>query len=144
MNVSGVDEVFYQLTHAGQRVSDGARKKMHAGAARIVKEARLNAPRDDGELEDSIRIEKDYGFRGRLQLNIVMGGFVRGVNVDSYAMEVHENYEGMGKPGANTLAKMAANPGRYIGSKFLERAAAKEEPRLNADIIDVTKKEWHL
>jgi hypothetical protein len=132
-----VSSVMLQLRNIAEKVPDKARKTMHRAADRIVKEAKLNAPVDDGELEDSIRKEIEYERRGRLKIDIVMGGWVRGVNVDRYAVIIHENYEGMLKhgPGKNTLAKMAANPGRFIGSKFLTRAGDKEKDKLMGDMI---------
>lgn len=134
MSVSGADALVLQLRHVSQTVPDKARKTMHRAADRIVKEAKLNAPVDDKELEDSIRKEISYEARGRLKIDIVMGGMVRGVDVDRYAVAIHENYEAY-KAGKNTIAKRAANPGRYIGSKFLTRAGDKEKDKLMQDMI---------
>lgn len=146
LTVTGADQVFVALRNTADRVSATARKTMHRGADQIVREAKLNTPHDDGELEDSIKKEVAYGERGRLQIDVVCGGIVRGVNVDNYAMEVHENYEGMLRhgPGPNTLAKMNANPGRYIGSKFLERARAAVAPKLIRDMIQAVTREFKL
>jgi hypothetical protein len=117
---------------------------MDRGADKIVKEAQLNAPVDKHNLEDAIHKEKSYEDRGRMRVEIVVGGEVRGVDVDRYAMMVHENYEGMlravrkdgsqGGPGPGTLAKRAANPGRYVGEKFLERAVDDQMPKIIAQM----------
>ena len=135
--VTGIDELRVELRYKAKKVPDNARKVMHRGADQIAKEAKLNAPVDDGELEDSIHIEKGYEESGRLMVVVAAGGVVRGVDVDRYATLVHENYEGMLKhgPGPNTLAKMRANPGRKIGSKFLERARRDVEPKLKKAMI---------
>jgi hypothetical protein len=144
MKLTGMAELRVELRQLAVRVPDGARKVMHRSAEIIVEEAKLNAPRDWGNLEDAIRIIKDYtGVNGRLQIDIgiVPTGSEMGENgpisVDRfniYAALVHENYEThvayVKGPGKGTLAKMAANPGRKIGSGFLSRAAAEEEPRL--------------
>lgn len=139
LNAEGIEAVILRLRNLAQTVPDNARKVMHRGADRIVKEAKLNVPVDTHNLEESIRKEVDYGFRGRLKIDITCGGEVNGVNVDQYAVIVHENYEGMLKhgPGPGTLAKMAANPGRIIGSKFLERALEAERDKLNRAMIGV-------
>lgn len=143
IKTQGFSGLYASLRHAGQRVQENGRKTMHRQADAIVKEARLNAPVDKHNLEESIRKEIDYVQRGRLQITIKMGGFVGGVNVDRYALEVHENYESM-KPGPGTLAKMQANPGRIIGSKFLERAIEASRGKLQKAMVEAVIKEWHL
>ena len=147
LKTRGFDQLYAQLAYTADRVKDGARKQMHRGADRIVTEARLNAPVDEGNLEASIKKEVNYGVRGRLNIMVVMGGFVNGVNVDKYAVEVHENYEGMlknGVPGKLTDIKRQANPGRYVGQKFLARAIADNEAKIQAAMISAVVKEWKL
>jgi hypothetical protein len=134
MTMSGDIELVAQLRYLAQKVPENARKVMHREANNIVKEARLNAPVDDAELEDAIHIEKGYESRGRLTIDVVVGGIVRGVDVDRYAMLIHENYESM-TPGPGTIAKRAANPGRYVGGKFLERAVDDRMPKLEKAMI---------
>lgn len=134
MTITGADELTAQLRYLAQKVPAGARKVMHRQSEIIVEEAKLNAPVDTHELEDSIRLDKGYEDRGRLKIDIVVGGMVRGVDVDQYAMLIHENYESM-KPGPGTIAKRAANPGRYVGGKFLERAVDAQMPKLQKAMI---------
>lgn len=146
MKVTGMKELQAQLRYTAEKVPDNARKAMHRAADHILKEAKLNTPVDKFNLEKSIRKEVTYGVRGRLQINILVGGMMvdgvnitkqknrnlskqqrkRRVNVDQYAVLVHEAYETSvaykNGPGPGTRAKMLANPGRKIGSKFLERA----------------------
>lgn len=143
IKIHGVKQLEIKLRHTADRVADSARKTMHRGAANILKEAQLNAPVDEHNLEKSLRIERTTGIRGRLELTIVMGGFVGNVNVDRYAVEVHEHYSSMGV-GPGTQAKRLANPGRYIGEKFLERAAKDGEAKLLAAMISTVKKEWKI
>ena len=145
MRITGVGEVLAKLRYITQRVPDGARKKMRSVADHIVEEAKLNAPEDSGDLVASIRKEVTYGGKGRLQIDIVAGGNPK---VDRYVAEVHENYEGMvapskwGKgPSPRTKAKRAANPGRYVGEKFLERAIRSNEKRIPQDIFEAVMAE---
>lgn len=138
VKITGFEEVKVQLRYMEEKVADLARKQMHRSAERIVKEAQLNAPVDKHNLEKSIHIEKAYGTRGRLNIDVVAGGVVDGVDVDQYVLEMHEFYENY-EPGPATLEKMRQNPDRTIGSHFLTRAAAKEEPRLNETMIAVIK-----
>lgn len=128
------DRVVVELHSIGERVVETARKRMHSAAQRIVKNAQLNAPVDDHQLERSIHVERSLGERGRLELTVVAGGTVDGVNVDDYATLIHENYSSM-TPGENTRAKILANPDRVIGEKFLTRAAEEEEEGLAGSMI---------
>lgn len=132
LKVTGGRAVVVELRNIAQRVTNAARLRMHRGAAKVVKEGQLNAPRDTYRLEESIHIEKTYGTRGRLQIDIVAGGIVDGVNVDDYAALMHEHYEEIissdptdeqGRARREgTIQKQAENPSRYIGGKYLERA----------------------
>ena len=122
------------LRNVAERVPDRARKTMHKYADLIVADAKLFVPVDTHNLEESIHKVVSYGFRGRLQIDIEAGGFINGVDVDEYALMIHENYEAL-HPGAGTAAKRLANPGVYIGSKYLERAYEKHIDALRADMI---------
>lgn len=139
----GIPELVAQLRYTAHRITDASRKQMHRSADHIVKEAQLNAPVDLHNLEESIRKEVSYGVRGRLQIDIVMGGTVNGVNVDEYAIQVHEHYD-EDNPGPGTQAKREANPQRHVGGKFLERALDDNFNRINTEIVRVVLKEWHL
>jgi hypothetical protein len=127
MGVTGIEEVYAALRNEAERVSSTARKTMHRGADQIVKEARLNAPRDTGDLEEAIHKDVSYGERNRLQIDIVMD------EVD-YGTEMHEHYP-EDRPGPGTLAKRAANPGRHVGGKFITRAVEFVAPKLIKDMI---------
>lgn len=133
-NVRNTEKVVVELQSIGERVVDNARKLMHASSKKIVDRAKLMAPVDDHQLEKSIHLERSVGERGRLVLTVTAGGVVDGVNVDDYATLIHENYESM-DPGEGTLQKRAANPGVYIGEKFLTRAAEEEEDKLATRMI---------
>lgn len=140
---SGFAQIYAQLSHAGDRVVEAGRKQMHRSADKIVEEAKLNTPVDKHNLEESIHKEIDYGYRGRLQIQIVVGGNVNGVNVDRYAAEVHENYDSS-HPGPGTLAKMQANPGRIIGRGFLTRAVEAQREKMEKAMLSAVVKEWYL
>lgn len=140
MKIFNAGTVITELRHDAERVVDTARGSMRRAAARIVKEAKLNTPVDKFNLEESIHIERstEEG-SGRLQLDVVAGGVVHGVNVDEYALGVHENYDEE-HPGEGTIEKRAANPGRHVGGHFLSRAAEAEEIGLAQRMIsDITK-----
>lgn len=139
LKIKGFDTFQAMIRSIAEKVPDKARKTMHRVADRVVTEAKLNTPVDEFNLEDSIRKEVSYAsYRGRLVIEIKVGGMMNGVNVDKYAMLVHENYEGAvapNGPGRRTKMKMGNNPGRYIGSKFLSRALEAERYRLNPEIF---------
>jgi len=138
IKVEGIGQVKAMLRNVAQKAFPHAARVMRSAADNVEKMSKLQCPHDDGELEDSIHQEvmTDDGNR-RLAIDIVAGGVVRGVDVDEYAVIIHENYEGQLKhgPGINTLAKMAANPGVVIGSKFIQRAVDAEEPRLEKSML---------
>ena len=134
MNARGFGAVFARLNNIGEKVPDNARKTMHRAADRVVRNAKLMAPVDKHNLEESIKKEISYGFRGRLQINVTAGGFVNGVNVSNYVAEVHENYSSF-VPGPNTVAKQNANPQVIVGEKFLERALEQERTKLRQQMI---------
>ena len=139
----GVEDLVLQLRNTADRVSGTARKTMHRNADKIVELAQLQTPVDKHNLEQSIRKEVGYGARGRLEIDIVVGGFVNGVNVDHYAAEVHENYDD-DNPGPNTEAKRNANPGVQIGHHYLERAVDKYRPKLQREMIEDVLRMWRL
>jgi len=143
--VIGVPALIAELQNIADKVPDSARKTMNRGADKIVEEAKLNTPVDTHGLEDSIRAVRSYtGSRRRLEITIQVGGTINdnGEDTSSYAVRIHENYEGIeGAPGPGTIAKRNANPGRYIGSKFLERAVESVREKLTRDLIAAVVKE---
>lgn len=137
LKIFGVGSLIVKMRNVAKKVPDNARKAMHRGAEHIVDEAKLNAPVLTHAIEDSIRIEKEYGERGRLQIDVVAGGYVDGKDVDAYVALIHENYDKM-KMGKLSELKQAAHPEREVGGKFLERARAAEEPKIKAALIEAT------
>ena len=138
--VKGADELIAQFRYLAHKIPDTARKQMHRGADKVVQEAQLNAPVEKHNLEKAIHKEVSYGERGRLQIDIVVGGEINGINVDQYALEIHEHYESY-TPSKETLAKRQANPGRYVGEKFLERALTSPRVRIVEGIFQAIMKE---
>lgn len=139
LNDASYSKVVTGLHNIGIMVPENARKVMRRAAERIVRNAKLYVPEETGALKESIRLEASYGIRGRLQINVIAGGQSvinangRLISLDQYAGIIHELYDDM-KPGPRTREKMAANPGK-VGARFLSRAAAEEESRLQRDLI---------
>jgi hypothetical protein len=138
--VDGVEELMTRLRITADSVGGAARKVMHRAADRIVKNAKLNCPVDDGRLEQSIHKEVKYGYRNQLAIDIVADGVIDGKDVGEYAAIIHEHYESF-KPGPGTIAKRAANPGRHVGSKYLQRALEEEQERLTQQIEKAMQRE---
>ena len=142
MRVKGANEVKTELRHTAERVADKARGAMRRAAQRILTQARINAPRDKWNLEEAIQITRTVGERGRLQLDIDIVPTINGVNVQQYAIIMHENYDSIATsddPEARqgTKEKQRQYPNNLIGEKFLERAADAEEKTLTKNIISV-------
>lgn len=146
MKITGTNEVKVELRNVADRVADTARSAMRRSAIRIRDEARINAPRDLWNLEDSIQIVRDVGVSGRLQLDIDIIPVVNGVNVAQYALIIHENYNSIivedGDPNRRqgTREKQEQYPNNVIGEKFLERAANDEQKTLQKYMIEAVTK----
>ncbi|PZR92253.1 MAG: hypothetical protein DI537_13785 [Stutzerimonas stutzeri] len=157
IKAAGIGSAMAQLRSIGQKVPDAARSAMRRSAQTILENARAYAPEDFGNLANAIHIVKDYGYRGRLEIDIDIiptgrettkprklkgAGFSnskpRQIDVLQYALLVHENYEThvayVNGPGERTKQKMAANPGK-VGSGFLRRAAEEEREKLTRYLI---------
>lgn len=141
----GIGSVRRSLRNMAQTVPDGARSQMKRMAVRIVNLAMIYVPEDEGHLRDSIRVEKTYGTRGRLQIDIVAGDATvhtisgREIDLNSYARIIHENYSNM-NPGEGTKKKRQAYPGKLIGERFLSRATAEEEKDAEVKIADAIQR----
>lgn len=140
-----LDELAYRRVQMGlkniaEKVPSHASRAMRRAAMRIVNRAKLYVPEDTEALKDSIRLEAARGARGRLEINVIVGGMevinVRGrqVNLDQYAAIIHEAYDSM-EPGKKTLEKMELYPGK-VGAGFLTRAAEDERETLSRNMIE--------
>ncbi len=140
MKVKGLQAVHLMMRSMGERVPDTARKQMHRAADRIVKRARIYVPEDTEALKNSIRIERSYGGRGRLQIDIIVGDAStvnaagKTIDLNQYAAIIHERYRDF-KPGQGTLDKRMQYPGSYIGEQFMTRAAEDEQPGLERNLV---------
>lgn len=127
------DELAASFYRSGQMVGKRALRHMRASAKMIKDESIANAPVDykgvrksdppRHELERAHHIEEKYGDEGRLEATVWVGGDVDGVNVDDYALWIHEGYYQLGKA---SIAKAAAN-GHEVGPGYLHRALAEFE-----------------
>ncbi|MTH61200.1 hypothetical protein [Paracoccus litorisediminis] len=132
--------------NAAEKVPRTARKTMWRSARRILARAKEYTPEDFGFLEDSIRIEQSYGARGRLQLDIVMGGKTvlrpdtvmgRMVDLDQYALIIHEFYDQF-RPGQGTKYKRSL--GMKAGGRFLTRAFSDDNNQLERDMVTAVER----
>ncbi|MBD9511631.1 HK97 gp10 family phage protein [Ensifer sp. ENS10] len=149
LKVTGLAAVRTELRSYGDRVPDAARKTMHRSAEIIRDMAREYAPEDEGNLVRGIKIIKDYGANGRLQIDIGIempadafsksGTPLTAASFDRYATLVHENYESevayVNGPSRATIAKMARH-GEKVGSFFLRTAAEEEEKKLDDKMVN--------
>lgn len=143
MKISGLNEVVAGLRNAAQRVSQGAQRVVYGEADEIVREAQLNAPVDKYNLERAITRDNGRLSGFRFVITISVGGMVGNVDVTRYALFIHENYSSL-NPGPGTVQKRAANPGRYIGEKFLERALNARRGRVIRVVGQFVDREWRL
>lgn len=140
VKIVGAGAVQISLSNIAQKVPAHAARTMQRAAARIVKTAKLMVPEDTGALMESIRIERGVQSDRRIFINVVAGNQIitlpngRTVDLNEYALIIHENYDSM-SPGENTIKKQAANPNIEVGSGFMTRAAETEKPRLMTSLI---------
>jgi len=97
----------------------------------ILEIAQMNAPVDLHNLEDAIKMEEIKVGRERTFIEISVGGFVNGRNVDEYAAIMHEGSYNLGP----ISARKALSLNRMVGRKFLERALEEHEQTLIAKSI---------
>lgn len=156
IKVTGAEKVIGTFRQVGERVVSGARQMMHRAADKVLEDAKINAPEDFGDLAASIRKEVvSRGERGRLEIDIVVGGQSAGADIDRYAELMHENYDSIIAESetdahgrvrrARTKAKQAAHPDHIVGGKFLDRALeaqrGKLEPKMTELVTVIIKEE---
>jgi hypothetical protein len=122
-------EEFEASTTLSRRES---KKALYAGAKEILAASKQMAPVDEGDLEAAhtltqVRLNEDFS-----EVEIDVGGFHGGREVDDYAVIVHETMLPFGSGsgvnggphlGPKSVAKDIGNPSsRRVGGKFLERA----------------------
>lgn len=149
--IKGADKLSLLLRQGGERAVRRARSQMKREIGKIEQLAKDFAPVDHKgpgpglppghELERSIRQRRTYENNRRLAVAVDVGGTVDGVDVDDYALLMHEGLAPYGsgafQPGPATKAK-----GGQAGGKFLERAYKEREQVMVKEIITHIKKEF--
>lgn len=124
-------EMFIQeLEQSSTATRRDSKKELRTGAKEILETSRQQAPVDDGQLEKAHELRTVKLNKDDMEVEITVGGFVDGVNVDVYAWEMHEFQTPYGDIplGPGSQAKNDANPpDRFVGGKFLERAVDEHE-----------------
>lgn len=122
ITVSGVDSLLAKLSQTGERAVRGVSEEIKEGAKDIQDLARLQAPVDEGNLEDAIKVEVDRsGINGRIQAYVYVDSDQDtgdGRTVGEYSNYMHEGTYNLGP--RSQIKQSAA--GVVVGRKFLERA----------------------
>ena len=139
--VSGVSstELSFRLDQVGDRAIRGISQAIREGAHDIAEKARSNAPVDQGNLEDAIKVDiSRSGVNGRVSATVYVdesmpapeltpdGRIVKGTEykvVGDYAMKMHEGEYKLGK-----RSRAKASAGHEVGPKYLERAVDEVLP----------------
>lgn len=133
---SGFNELTATLENIAERSSRGGREELLKGAESIKELAKVYAPRDLMNLENSIKRGELSGLFGRkaytayVDESMSAGGKKK---VGDYADIIHELYHNF-QPGEETLKKMRDNPGVHIGGKYLERALDDLKPSIEENV----------
>lgn len=139
IRIKGIGAVATKLENFGRRSSRDAREALKEGAYDVQDLAKRQAPRDKGNLERAIKVDRD---RGGINTRIRWFVFVddnadagNGNRVGQYADLVHEGlHDLVNGPSDNTRRKQAENPDVEVGPFFLSRAVEKLEPEIKAKI----------
>lgn len=133
-------DVATSLEQTGQKSVRGGADVLREGAKKIADRAREYAPVDEGNLEAAIHAGEDRGgINRRVRTYVEVADQVNGVRVEDYALEMHESVYNLGPKSA----EKAAQTGKAVGRKYLERAAddfedeiAEEFERLIERMLD--------
>jgi hypothetical protein len=129
----GLQELTASLRNVADMSSRGVRDALEHGAEDIQKLARLYAPVDEGNLEDSIKIDgtRDVSSQPGRKMFMVYVDLSHpaegGRSVGEYAERMHETSYNLGPKSA---AKEDAI-GMMVGPKYLERAVEDLEDEIN-------------
>jgi hypothetical protein len=134
------DQLAVQLDTASASTRREAKKALREGAKQIMGTSVQQCAIDEGNLEEAheltiVRLSQD-----NMEVEIEVGGVVNGVDVDDYAWMVHETQAPYGDMplGPKSQAKNAGNPAdRFVGGKFLERAADEHEDDILNSVADI-------
>lgn len=143
LRITGIDQIIAKLENVGDRTTRSARRELDKGAEAIRDLARLQAPVDEGNLEEAIDIKKERtGPHGRKVVYVYVDEDHEAGNktVGAYYIQMHEGI-GWSSLGPKSIAKQLANPGIMVGRKYLERAVDRLEPIIHRRIADAVKKE---
>lgn len=137
--VKGLKGVMARISRSEKRVMDGSLSALRAMAELVRDEARLNAPRDTGDLEGAIdtfeeRVRNAKGQFG--QVTIRVGVDVSKLKLEDhagydYSIPMHEDHEY--KLGPKSQAKQDGQ-GNIVGYKYLERALRDNEKKVRAAV----------
>ncbi|SFJ50718.1 hypothetical protein SAMN03159338_1602 [Sphingomonas sp. NFR04] len=140
---TGATELGAHFAREGATTSKRGLRHMRQVTKVVMEQSIANSPVDwkgsrrgeapGHELEKSHRIREQYGAGGRIETTIEIGGMVGGVNVDLYAVWLHESFDW--KLGPASRAKMMMSPKNKVGPLFLERALAEHDHEFD-EILD--------
>lgn len=123
MRIVGLRETQVSIRQTGERAKSHVLRQMRKEAQEIKKISQEQAPRDEGNLEEAHHVTEVKKGRERTVIEIEVGGVVNGVNVDQYALEMHESVYNLGP---ESLKKQAGQQ-RIVGRKYLERAVEERD-----------------
>lgn len=136
LRIRGIDGLALRLENFAEKSSEGARFAMERGAKKIQKLAKDYAPIDEGNLEDSIKVQsKSEGIRRRKVFDVFIDESSEGTRastVEQYAYVMHEGHYELGEK--SKLKDVAVGPGK-VGPKYLSRAAEDLSDEIKADVL---------
>lgn len=141
-----VDGLSAMLLQIGDRAVRGVSNVMVSEGKKIQELAVSNAPVDEGNLEEAIKIEIDRGgINGRTRVSIFVDEDMdagHGKTVGDYAARMHEGLApyGSGAYNLGEKSRQKANSGHNVGGKYMERAIDEREDELMRKVYDIVRK----
>lgn len=128
----GIQDFINELTRSSTQTRRESKKVMRERAKEILEESKAGAPIDEGNLEDAHQLAVTRLSKDNIEIEIVVGGYVGGRDVDDYAWVMHEADYNLGPL---SLIKNQSSF-VFVGPKFLERAVDNNEEAMIEAIAD--------
>lgn len=134
------------ILQIGDRAMRGVSTVMIDEGEKIKELAKSNAPVDEGNLEEAIKMEVDRGgIHGRTRVSVYIDEAMEAGNnkvVGDYAILMHEGLAPYGSGAYNLGVKSQAKAagGGDVGGKFMERAIKEREPILMRRVYEIARR----
>jgi len=141
LKVTGISTTALKLQSQAGRTNKAALQEMIAGGQLVHELAVMQAPVDDGNLEEAIKLEIDAANPLRASISIYVDEDMSvpgrpGKTVGDYALRMHE---GDYQLGSISQLKQDSNPGVIVGRKYIQRAIEELQQDIETAMQEAVK-----